>query len=173
MIFGFISNLLNFAKGFSSYIENYDNIVKEIQKDIKLDLSHLLFLTLIFFSVLFSVYSLTVLGLLRTKQNYNTYSFNEENWYNYKIITLCYLCIFTLIYLIFLLHDNNIFLVRVFQPYIDKNLTFVITMFPYFIHIINAVLVFSFYFELKYLNMALSQNLEVDYLFEESERNLI
>jgi hypothetical protein len=175
MIFGFISNLLNFAKGFYPYIENYDNLVREIQKDIKIDLSHLLFLTLIFFSVLFSVYSLTVLDLIRTKHhNGNAFALNEDNWYNFKIITLCYLCIFTLIYVIFLLHDNNIYLMKIFQSYVDEHLVFVVTVFPYFIHVINAVLVFSFYFELKYVNLALSQNLDVDYLFEgvDNERNL-
>lgn len=169
MIFGFISNCLNLAKGFSNYIQNYDIIALKIQTDLKIDISYLLFITYIFFTVLFSIYSIRVLQLLRTKQSTE----NDENWYHYKVIILWYLVIFTLIYAIFILHDTNRITLNIFNNYIENHSLFVITVFPYFLHVLNAILVFSFYFELKYVNMALSQNLEVDYLFEDSERSLI
>ena len=172
MIFGFISNFLNFTKGFAPYFENYEEFSKEIRFNLKIDLSVLFFLTLIFFSVLFSVYSLYVLNLLRIRSNSPISHNYEGHWYNYRIVTLVYLCVFTLIYVVFLLHDKKIFLFCNDISYISENLTFVISMFPYFIHIINAVLMFSFYFELKYVNLVLSQNVEVDYLFEEGEKNL-
>jgi hypothetical protein len=184
VIFGFISNFLNFAKGFSPYIENYELIVKKIEENIKIDLSHLLFLTFIFFTVLFSIYSIYILDLLRGDKNNESNDIflstsyrnrnQDDNWFNYKIVILCYLCIFTLVYVVFLLHNNKIFIFwNSLNSLIDENLSFVICFFPYFIHTINAVLMFSFYFEMKYVNLALSQNLEVDYLFEDGAEKLL
>ncbi len=82
-----------------------------------------------------------------------------------------YLNIFIAIYVVFLLHENEIIKISIFRTFVENNMIYVLVMFPYFIHIINSILVFSFYFEFKYLNIALSQNLDVDYLFEESNRN--
>jgi hypothetical protein len=186
LFFGFTSNFLNFAKGFSPYLEvvNIKTLANTIDKDIKIELSQLLFIGLIFFSILFSMYSISVLDLLRSKKEGNSgsrsfsrnncCSNSEDNWLNYKIVILTYLSLFTLIYIVFILHDNQIdlFSGTFMEFYYDKYHKFVITVFPYFIHIINAVLMFSFYFELKYVNLALSQNMEVDYLFDDSEKHI-
>lgn len=170
MLFGLISNFLNFAKGISPPIfENYYNIVKEIQPNLEIDFSHLTFLTFVFFTILFSVYSLSILSLLRGKNNLNANRMNEDVWYLYKFITLIYLCFFTLIYIAFLLHGSKVFSVGLLENIIKEYYTCVISMFPYFIHVINSVLIFTFYFELKFVNLALSQNLDVDYLFDDEK----
>lgn len=172
MFFGLMSNFFNFAKGFSPYLVNF-NIQNISNSDIKINLTHILFLGVIFFSILFSIYSISVLDLLRMKKvkQMNTL----ENWYSYKIVILVYLTSFFLIYIIFLLYDNKAFTLMVnssLKIFFEYNLKMVISTFPYFIHVLNAVLMFSFYFELRYVNLALSQNLEVDYLFEDSEKQL-
>jgi hypothetical protein len=173
MLFGIISNFLNFVKGiYPPIFENYYNIVKEIQPNLEIDFSHLTFLTFVFFTILFSVYSLSILSLLRGKNNLNANIMNEDIWYLYKFITLIYLCFFTLIYIAFLLHGSKVFSVGLFENIIKEYYICVIAMFPYFIHVINSVLMFTFYFELKFVNLALSQNLDVDYLFED-ENNCI
>jgi hypothetical protein len=183
LFFGFTSNILNLAKSFTPYLESLSikAFTQGIEEDIKIELSHLLFIGLIFFSILFSMYSISVLDLLRSNRGGNNHSTgnnsataNEDNWLHYKIVTLTYLCVFTLIYIIFILYDNKIFIFSgtLLQCYLEKHSNFVITFFPYFIHIINAVLMFSFYFELKYVNLALSQNLEVDYLFDDAEKHI-
>lgn len=203
LFFGFTSNFLNFAKGFSPYLEslNIKTLASDINKDVKIELSQLLFIALIFFSILFSLYSISVLDLLRTNKeglvsgssydhsynNYNNFDShnrhnshippnltNEDNWLIYKRVILTYLSVFTLVYILFTLQENQIdlFSGTFMQFYFDKHHKFVNTMFPYFMHIINAVLMFSFYFELKYVNLALSQNMEVDYLFDDSERHI-
>ena len=170
MLFGLISNFLNFAKGITPPIfENYYNIVKEIQPNLEIDFSHLTFLTFVFFTILFSVYSLSILSLLRGKNNLNANRMNEDIWYLYKFITLIYLCFFTLIYIAFLLHGSKIFKIGFLENVIKDYYITVIAMFPYFIHVINSVLMFTFYFELKFVNLALSQNLDVDYLFEDEK----
>ncbi len=169
-LFGLISNLLNFAMGITPPIfENYYNVVKEIQTNMEIDFSHLTFLTFVFFTILFSVYSLSVLSLLRGKNNLNANRMNEEIWYIYKLITLIYLCCFTLVYIAFLLHGSKIFKIGFLENMIKDYYITVIGMFPYFIHVINSVLMFTFYFELKFVNLALSQNLDVDYLFEDEK----
>jgi hypothetical protein len=170
MLFGLISNFLNLAKGFSPPVfENYYNIVKEIQPDLEINFSHLTFLTFVFFTILFSVYSLSILSLLRGKNNLNANRLNEDIWYLYKFITLIYLCFFTLIYIAFLLHGSKVFGIGLLENIIKENYIYIIAMFPYFIHVINSVLMFTFYFELKFVNLALSQNLDVDYLFEDEK----
>lgn len=170
MLFGLISNFLNFAKGITPPIfENYYNIVKEIQPNLEIDFSHLTFLTFVFFTILFSVYSLSILSLLRGKNNLNANRMNEDIWYLYKFITLIYLCFFTLVYIAFLLHGSKIFKIGFLEHLIKDYYITVIAMFPYFIHVINSVLMFTFYFELKFVNLALSQNLDVDYLFDDEK----
>ena len=67
-------------------------------------------------------------------------------------------------------HQNNLLKINIFQVYVDTNMNYVLLMFPYFIHTIHAILILSYYFELKYLNIALSQNLDVDYLFDDTEK---
>jgi hypothetical protein len=172
MFFGLMSNFFNFAKGFSPYLVIF-NISKDINSDLTMKLTHILFLGVVFFSILFSIYSISVLDLLRMKKvkQMNTL----DNWYSYKIVILVYLTSFFIIYIIFLLYDNKAFTLidgSSLKKVFENHLKLVISTFPYFIHILNAVLMFSFYFELRYVNLALSQNLEVDYLFEESEKQL-
>jgi len=170
MVFGLISNFLNFAKGITPPIfENYYNIVKEIQPNLEIDISHLTFLTFVFFNILFSVYSLSILSLLKGKNNLNANRMNEDIWYLYKFITLIYLCFFTLVYIAFLLHGSKILNIGFLENLIKEYYITVIAMFPYFIHVINSVLMFTFYFELKFVNLALSQNLDVDYLFDDEK----
>jgi hypothetical protein len=93
---------------------------------------------------------------------------NEANWYNFKIITLCYLCIFTLINADFI-HDSNIYFRKTSQP-IYRKTWLVVTVFHNFINVIKETLVFSSYFELKFIYLVFSQNLDVDYLLEEVEK---
>ena len=170
MLFGLISNFLNLAKGITPpMLENYYNIVKEIQPNLEIDFSHLTFLTFIFFTILFSVYSLSILSLIRGKNNLNSNRMNEDVWYLYKFVTLIYLCFFTLVYIAFLLHGSKIIKIGLFENLINEYYSTVISLFPYFIHVINSVLMFTFYFELKFVNLALSQNLDVDYLFEDEK----
>jgi uncharacterized Tic20 family protein len=149
--------------------------LREIEEGIKLEVCQLLFLSFIFFTILFSIYSLTVLNLIgKNKKNSSPLiSDQEKNWFSYKIVILSYLSIFAIIYIIFVLYDNKmIILSNSLNSLIDKYLSFVLTRFPYFLHIINAVLIFSFYFEMKYVNLEMSQNFEVDYLFNESEKTI-
>lgn len=173
-IFGFVSNLINVMRAVAPpVLENYYKIVSEIQPNIEIDFNVLIFLSFIFFSVLFSLYSLSILSLLKDKntmfRNYLDCQSQKNHWYLYKFITLTYICSFTLIYILFLLNNAEIFQFGFITSLIKSNYIPVISMFPYFIHIINAMLVFTFYFELKFINLALSQNLEVDYLFEEDK----
>ncbi len=170
MVFGLCANFINFAKGISWPIfESYYNIVKDYQPNLEIDLSHLGFLFFVFFTILFSVYSIANLNLLRGRNSLNANRMNEDIWYLYKFISLIYLCFFTLVYIAFLLHGSKIFKIGFLENIIKDNYVTVIAMFPYFIHVINAVLMFTFYFELKFLNLALSQNLDVDYLFEDDK----
>jgi len=170
MVFGIASNIINFTKGISWPIfESYCNIVKDYQPNLEIDFSHLAFLLFIFFTILFSVYSISILNLLRGRNNLNANRMNEDIWYLYKFITLIYLCFFTLVYIAFLLHGSKIFKIGLLDNLMKDNYVTVIAMFPYFIHVINSVLMFTFFFELKFVNLALSQNLDVDYLFEDDK----
>jgi hypothetical protein len=170
MVFGIASNVINFTKGISWPIfESYCNIVKDYQPNLEIDFSHLAFLLFIFFTILFSVYSISILNLLRGRNNLNANRMNEDIWYLYKFITLIYLCFFTLVYIAFLLHGSKIFKIGLLDNVMKDNYVTVIAMFPYFIHVINSVLMFTFFFELKFVNLALSQNLDVDYLFEDDK----
>jgi hypothetical protein len=181
LFFGMMSNFLNLLKGFFPFMEKIKIIpfVNEIQDDMKLKL---LFLGLLCFSFLFAFYSITILFFLKNNKEdelkeYQTCNslFNlkfEEDWLNYKIIILFFLTIFALVYVLFLMHHNKLFMLAgsYYSLFLETKATFVINVFPYFLHLMNSILMFSFYFELKYLNIALSQNLEVDYLFESSEK---
>jgi hypothetical protein len=166
-LFGTIFNVITFIRGFIP-IMHYDQLLYTVTDSLKIELSQLVFLSFIFFSVFFSIYSHNILQLLKSKQ---VGSIEEESWYYFKLTIIFYLNVFTVIYIVFLLHENELIKIGIFRTFIEKNMIYVLVMFPYFIHIINAVLVFSFYFEFKYLNIALSQNLEVDYLFDENNRN--
>jgi hypothetical protein len=168
-LFGTIFNLITFVRGFIPLV-HYDQIMFHVSDSLKIELSQLVFIALIMFSVLFSIYSQNILHLLRLKQSVFPIN-NEENWYNFKLLIIFYLNVFTIIYVMFLLHENELITISIFSNFVEKNMIYVLVMFPYFIHVINAILVFSFYFEFKYLTKTLSQNLDVDYLFDESNRN--
>jgi hypothetical protein len=161
---GLIANLFSLAKGFAKRMDNFEELNLFLKLQIKIGITELLFICFICFSVLFSFYSLNLLNLLKQKQSYTIKS--EELWYNFRIITLCYVAVFTLIYLLFLFQFYDIITIDFIMEILSRNMNYVISIFPYFIHLLNAVLFYSFYFELKYMNHALSQNLEVDYLFD-------
>ena len=167
IIFGIVGNSITFIKGFMPLM-HYDDLIQTINNELKIEISQLLFLIWIFFSVFFAIYSMNILKLLRSKQSMTLN--NEENWYNYKILIIIYLNITTLIYVGFILHQNNILKFNLFQNFVEGNMNYVLLLFPYFIHTIHAILILSYYFELKYLNIALSQNLDVDYLFDDTEK---
>jgi hypothetical protein len=164
-LFGAAFNIITFIRGFIPLI-HYDQLLFRVSDTIKIEISQLVFLALIFFSVFFAIYSQSLLQLLRSRQVNN-----EDNWYYFKIMIIFYLNVFTVAYVLFMLHENELIKITLFNNFVDRNMIYVLVMFPYFIHILNAILIFSFYFEFKYLNIALSQNLDVDYLFDESNRN--
>jgi flagellar basal body-associated protein FliL len=156
-IFGVLSNIFNLCRGFITIFK--DNF---LDGDLALnERSESIFLGYILFSLLFSIYSLLIVDLIKQHQ------IKENLWYAYKIIIICFLVMFTLIYTIFLFWKNN---QSKHEPWkiINENMDYVLAMFPYFIHSINALLNFSYFFEFKYLNTILSCNLDVDYLFEDS-----
>jgi hypothetical protein len=181
LFFGLMSNFLNLIKGFFLDLEKIKIIsfICEINDDMK---HKLLFLLLICFSFLFAFYSISILYLLKnstddeTKENHSTNNLYVsefgEDWLSYKLIILAFLIIFSIVYILFLMHENKLFILggSYYNDFFESNMTFVVKVFPYFLHLINSILMFSFYFELKYLNLALSQNLEVDYLFESAEK---
>ncbi len=168
-LFGTLSNSLNFLKGLTLYMET--DILKNLFGKNEIESSQILFLSLIFFSILFTVYSIKVLSILNANKSEDCRVDQDESWFHYKIVILTYLVSFTFIYVFFLMYDKQVFIFSgILNEIVLDNTTFVMKMFPYFIHIINAILMFSFYFELRYVNLILSKNLEVDYLFDDAEK---
>jgi hypothetical protein len=162
LLFGFISNCLNLNRGFLTFIK--ENIL-EIKTSLN-EQSELIFLLYIFFSIFFSIYSLNVINLIKSQQ------IKENNWYVFKIILISCVSFSTLVYTIFLLYKNNLASVYFFPVFIANNMSYVLNMFPYFIHTLNALLTFSYFFEFRYLNTILSRNLDVDYLFHRDEEEV-
>jgi hypothetical protein len=157
MLFGMASNLLLLYRGFFAFFKA--NII-ELSTSLD-DHPETLFIAYILFSIFFSIYSLTMLDLLRTQR------IKEDYWYIYRVILVSFLSIFTIIYTSFLLYKNHY--VTKYSPnadLINHYMGYVLAMFPYFIHSLNAMKIFSYYFEIKYLNAVVSRNLDVDYLFE-------
>jgi hypothetical protein len=180
LIFGIISSFFNFAKGVVPFLENYKIICQNFSEnfEFKFDLSHFVFIALVFFTILFSIYSITIFNLLQNKQKLSRVVDNEENnWHSYKIILISLLSVLLLIYLIyltFLYNDKSIIILsESINAYMNDNYKIVTAMFPYYIHILHSLLIFSMYFELKYANRSLSGNAEVDYLFENGEDEIL
>lgn len=170
LVNGMLFNLLQLGMGFIPYVDNYKSANELMAKEIKIDLTQLLFLSMIFFSILFGIYSLIALNLIKSKTIKNK---QNENWFAYKAITLIYLCFFTIVYLVVLMHSQNVINIGLNPNSLTKHYNYILALFPYFIHILNGILIFSFYFELKFVNLTLTENLEVDYLFEESNKNVL
>jgi hypothetical protein len=157
LLFGLISNLFNLYRGFYDFIRiNLPDLFINMSPEA-------LFLSWIIFSIFFSIYSLSMIDLLRTQR------INETSWYVYRIILVSFLSIITIVYTSFLLYKNNYVNKYTANNFIIENMSYVLGMFPYFIHTINALMMFCYYFEIKYLNTILSRNLDVDYLFEDEE----
>jgi hypothetical protein len=180
LIFGIISSFFNFAKGIVPFLENYKVFCQNFSEnfEFKFDLSHFVFIALVFFSILFSIYSITIFKLLQNKQKLSRIVDNEENnWHSYKIalISLLSFCLLVyLVYLTFLYNDKSIIILsESINVYMNGNYKIVTAMFPYYIHVLHSLLIFSLFFELKYANRSLSQNAEVDYLFENGEEEIL
>jgi len=167
LIFGFMTNLLNFSIGFVPYIE--DEIIainQEIKKGIIFDLSQLLFLSMIFFSIAFAVYSIFSISLIKKKQP--KINIDKDEWIRNKIIIIATLSLASIFYIIVLIEKKNNYHF-LFEDFINKHHNIIILLMPYFIHVLNGILVFSYYYELKYFNYILSQNLDIDFHFDSSE----
>jgi len=180
LIFGIISSFFNFAKGIVPFLENYKIICQNFSEnfEFKFDLSHFVFIALVFFSILFSIYSITIFRQLQKKQKFSRIVDDEEhNWHIYKIMLICVLSVYLLIYIIyltFLYNDKSIIILsESVNSYLKSNYKIVTAMFPYYIHVLHSLLIFSMYFELKYANRSLSQNADVDYLFENCEEEIL
>lgn len=180
LIFGIISSFFNFAKGIVPFLENYKILCQNFSEnfEFKFDISHFVFIALVFFSILFSIYSITIFNLLQNKQKLSRIADNEENnWHSYKIILITLLSVCLLIYLVnltFLYNDKSIIIFsESINHYMNRNYKIVTAMFPYYIHVLHSLLIFSMYFELKYANRSLSGNAEVDYLFENGEDEIL
>ena len=61
--FGLLANFLHLVIGFIPYLENYDLVNDQMKKEVNIDLTQILFLTMIFFSIFFGIYSLFCLNL--------------------------------------------------------------------------------------------------------------
>ena len=126
---------------------------------------------MIFFSVSFAIYSLFCLTLIREKQP--EINVEKDNLLSYKMLIIVFLSIITLIYILAILYqDCGLIrdLIHENQSEFYKNiLSYIIYMFPYFIHILNGVLMFSYYFELKYVNFTLNKNRDIDFHFDCNE----
>jgi hypothetical protein len=157
ILFGLISHMLNLYRGFFVFFKaNIIDLGSSFEEH-----PETLFIGYILFSIFFSIYSLTMIDLLRTQMT------KEDYWYIYRVILVSFLSIFTIIYTSFLLYKNHyVTKYSSNNNLISQYMNYVLVMFPYFIHSLNAVMVFSYYFEIKYLNMILTRNLDVDYLFE-------
>jgi len=180
LIFGIISSFFNFAKGVVPFLENYKIFCQNMSTnfEFKFDLSHFVFIASVFFSILFSIYSLMIFQILQKRQKLSRIvDYEESNWHMYKISLISVLSICLLIYLIYLTYLYNdksiIILSESINNYMNTNYKIVTVMFPYYIHVLHSILVFSMYFELKYANRSLSQNAEVDYLFENGEEEIL
>jgi hypothetical protein len=180
LLFSLASNAFHLACAAAPpLINSFFRLGEEVQLELENETKQFLFLLHIFFSILFALYLLTVLNLVRNKnfdESKNSLfsklqtEVQENKWFLYKYITLFYLCVFTLVYVLVLLQNAQIVSFGPFDVFIKEYCQLVSAIFPYFIQVINAVLVFTFYFELKFVNLALAQNLDVDYLFEEEDK---
>lgn len=180
LLFGLSSNILCFIRAVATpFFNRYHLLIKDIKPNLEMDFNQMIFLLQIFFGILFSIYSLTILHLVKEKtfnhdyrNNYDRVENEIDNnkWCLFKYINLFYLSLLMLIYILFLMNNSKIINLGFLDEIVKNNYVFVIGIFPYFIHIINAILIFTFYFELKFVNLALAYNLDVDYLFEEDDK---
>lgn len=167
--FGFLTNFILFGTSFIPYLDNYEVTNEQMRKEFKIELSQFLFLTMIFFSISFGIYSLIAINLLSKRSEKCK---NLDNWFLYKMITIIYLISFTVIYLIVYLHKNDCVSLGLNAASLSKHYNYILALFPYFIHFLNGVLAFSFYFELKSASLVLSDKIEVNYLLEDSNKNV-
>jgi hypothetical protein len=169
LILGFLTHLISLGVGFIPYVDNYKQANHIMLNEIKIELSQFLFLTMNFFFILFGIYSLICLNVLR---NYKVRNEAKENWFIYKVITLIYLSCFTVIYLLILLFKNKVISFGLSENALAKHQNYVLALFPYFIHILSGLLIFSFYYEFKSVNLTLSETLEGENLDDESNKNV-
>ncbi len=180
LIFSVVSNILSLSRSLTPLVlKDYFIRARKIQPNVELNFNQILFLTQIFFNILFSVYSLSILNLVQEKNFSASNNFmqieiqiNKNKWYLYKYITIFYLSVSTLVYILFMLNNAEMLCCGILEQFMNNYREFVLAMFPYFIHVMNSLLVFTFYFELKFVNMMLARNLDVDYLFDEEEMKI-
>jgi len=121
---------------------------------------------MIFFSIAFAVYSIFSISLIKKKQP--KINIDKDEWIRNKIIIIATLSLASIFYIIVLIEKKNNYHF-LFEDFINKHYNIIILLMPYFIHVLNGILVFSYYYELKYFNYILSQNLDIDFHFDSSE----
>ena len=104
LAFGYLSNFFNFATVLIPYFVNLEDLDNELSKEIQIELNQLIFLTMIFFSVSFAIYSLFCLTLIREKQP--EINVEKDNLLSYKMLIIVFLSIITLIYILAILYQD-------------------------------------------------------------------
>lgn len=171
--------LLSLKFNFQSYIEqnntislvsSFGNVKNEFLFD-KIDsqnsvsIKQILFLCFICISSLYSIVVVFNVRFLKKIKSTHCLISQTPNEYRYliKILILIIIVSFTTLYISCLLHKNEMI---DFDLVSEDKLECLYYFIPYVIYFLLGVLMFSFYFELKFITYKMSRNMEVDYLFE-------
>ena len=171
-VFGIISFILLLVEGVMPLLGDVGTYNALLKSEIGINLPNFVFLTRLFFSLLFMLTFLLVVWNLNLNYDQSEESEMNNTWFNYKLITLIYLGFFTFIYVFVLLHHNKIIFSE-FSLATNYNYTsYILTIFPYLLHCLNDLMIFTFSFELRLSNITLTE-IENESIIRKTEKNIL
>lgn len=163
LLLGLIANFLDLSNGYIFYLKDYNNYNLVFKSETKLDLNIAFFLIKNISSLLFSIYSLYVMNFISSGQK-------EERdkclYFKFRIFISLHFVLIIFIYCSVLFNKNDIYSFSLFESFIKERENIILGLLPYFIYIFEALIYLIFHFELQYLNLAVSQNIDTYNMFE-------
>ena len=143
-----------------------------IEKSNELDTKFLLYTVIIFMIhvILNITYAIIVLFNVVIIRKNQVLSQKEEQWLNLKVVIIVFLILAFTIYLVsvFNLYD---YLLSFNLSIIENNKIYIYRFFPFYINSLIGILHLSYYFEMRYVILSFSQNMEVNNLFNHDYLN--
>lgn len=191
-LLGFFSVILNFMIGFYPFYvkQNFTiSIFKTKTEDIAntfgeysneainsridfqslISLKILLYTSFIVISILYALSVIVNVNFLKKISNINTGSKTHENIYFKYFFLLLNWCL-SAIYIFLLINKSSDK-----SLYLDDSRTVdvVFALIPYFLYILHGVIMFCFYYDIKYVTYNMKKNIYVDFLFENESIELL
>lgn len=164
--FGMISNLVQFFSGlFSliSYEKKYEGIT--FFSDF-FSFYETLFIIQILFNVLFGLMCILLKTTFRSDGN------KYYSWFDFKVITIFYILVFTLIFVFMKLYNKKKILSTLNIEFLNGNSLFIIGVFPYFIYFMNSMFYFLFYDDVKSIHLSMNTNFNLE-KFDRYQKNIL